>query len=58
MGEGVPARGVRIRDSSLARLYYGEPMHETMGLMGVPSLCTLGRLYICGAEEYNIIYNL
>ena len=27
-------------------------MADTIGLMGVPSLCTLGRPYICGGEEY------
>ena len=27
-------------------------MVDTMGLMGIPSLCTLGRPYICGGEEY------
>ena len=27
-------------------------MADTIGIMGVPSLCTLGKLYICGEEEY------
>ena len=40
-----PTRGVRMRASSLASLYVGDPM-------GVPSLCTFGSPYICGGEEY------
>ena len=35
-------RGVRILASSLAKRYVGEPMVETMGLIGMLSLCTLG----------------
>ena len=32
-------------------------MADTIGLMGVSSLCTLGRPYICGAEEYRGVGN-
>ena len=46
-----PVNGVRILASSLASLYVGEPIVDTMGLIGVPFLCILGRPYIWGGEE-------
>ena len=47
----LPVRGVRTLASSLAKRCVGDPMVETMGLRGVPSLCILGVPYICGGLE-------
>ena len=43
---------MRIRASSLASLYDGELMVDTMGRIGVSSLWILGRPCICGGVEY------
>ena len=37
-----PTRGFRILDNSLDVSYVTAPMLESMGLSGIPSLCTLG----------------
>ena len=37
-----PTRGFRILDNSLDVSYVTTPMVETMGLSGIPFLCTLG----------------
>ena len=46
----VPLRGFRILTSFVASWCVEEPMADTIGRRGVPSLCTFGRKQICGAE--------
>ena len=36
----------------LGQVICGRPMVETLGLIGTPSLCTLGSPYISGRSEY------
>ena len=44
--------GVKIRDSSFTRLYKGEPMAETIGLIGHPTLLIFGKPVHLGSIEY------
>ena len=39
----LPTRGLKIFDSSFAVSYETDPMLDTIGLKGIPILCTLGR---------------
>ena len=49
---GVPRQGGEDSGHLLGKIVGGRTDADTIGLMGVSSLCALGRPYICGAEGY------
>lgn len=53
----VSAKEEKIQASSLDKLYVGEPIAETIGLRGIPSLWTFGRPYSCGSVDAHGVKN-